>query len=73
MAEIGARWWGLRWIGMIGLSFVLASVFASAEQNLILMASSRDEFMETESDYFMDLLHFLWRPGGSNYHHVWPV
>ncbi|KAJ8640532.1 hypothetical protein MRB53_017226 [Persea americana] len=72
MAEIGARWWGLRWIRMIGLSFVLASVFASAEQNLILMASSRDEFMGTESDCFMDLLHFLWRPGESNYHHVWP-
>lgn len=73
MAEIGERWRGFRWIGMIGLSFILAFVFAFEEQNPMHKASSRDEFEEIKSNYLVDLLHFLWRPGESNYKPIWPV
>ncbi|XP_077219685.1 sulfite exporter TauE/SafE family protein 3-like [Tasmannia lanceolata] len=73
MAEIGAKWRGLRSIGMIGFSFLLASMFVSAERNLMRDGSKNDKIQEPQSDYVMEFVNFLWQPNLSSYQHVWPA
>ncbi|XP_058113870.1 sulfite exporter TauE/SafE family protein 3-like [Magnolia sinica] len=72
MAEMGAKWDRLRSVAMIGLSFLLASMLASAERNIVRDASRSDRSKETDLNNFTKFVHFLWRPDQSSYQHVWP-
>ncbi|XP_058074343.1 sulfite exporter TauE/SafE family protein 3-like [Magnolia sinica] len=73
MAEMGAKWRGLRSVAAIGFSFLLASVLVSAERNLKGMASTNEKIEDAESDYLLRFINFLWQPNGSSYQHVWPA
>ncbi|XP_042513645.1 sulfite exporter TauE/SafE family protein 3-like [Macadamia integrifolia] len=73
MAVSGAKWQLLRSLAMIAVSFLLASVFVSADRSLKLQSSRyRGTEEVVESDYLMKLLNFLWRSDESSYEHVWP-
>ncbi|XP_010249715.1 PREDICTED: uncharacterized protein LOC104592187 [Nelumbo nucifera] len=72
MAEAGAKWQGLRSVAMVALSFLLASVFASAERSLKHGASGNNGTRDGESDYLLKIINFLWQSGESGYQHVWP-
>ncbi|XP_042499496.1 sulfite exporter TauE/SafE family protein 3-like [Macadamia integrifolia] len=72
MAEIGARWQWLRPLAMVALSFLLASVFVSADRSIKLEASSYRGTEEVLSDYLTKVVNFLWQSDDSGYGHVWP-
>lgn len=73
MAQIEAKWRGLRSFAMICFSFLLASMFASAERNLMRVTSTKDEVEDSELDYLLKFVHFIWQPEQSSYQHVWPA
>ncbi|KAM7459393.1 hypothetical protein LguiA_036387 [Lonicera macranthoides] len=73
MGEIGAKWRFLRSMLMILWSFVLASMFASAERSLRHEAASiHSNSHDSESNYLFKVANFLWQSSESGYHHVWP-
>ncbi|XP_068648358.1 sulfite exporter TauE/SafE family protein 3-like [Aristolochia californica] len=72
MARFGATWHGLRSVAMVAVSFLLAFMLASAERNLMREPSQSSEVEDTNSDYLLKVINFLWQPDGSSYHHVWP-
>ncbi|KAF8400795.1 hypothetical protein HHK36_014097 [Tetracentron sinense] len=72
MAEIGVIWQSMRLMAMIALSFLLASVFVSAERRLKQDHSRYNETKEVESDYLLKVVKFLWQSGQLGYQHVWP-
>ncbi|XP_050265328.1 sulfite exporter TauE/SafE family protein 3-like isoform X2 [Quercus robur] len=74
MAEFGAKWrWGLRWVWMVMLYYLIVLVVVSAQRELRLEALS---FNGTEgvpeSNYLLKAVNFLWQANKSGYHHVWP-
>ncbi|KAM7490364.1 hypothetical protein LguiA_033285 [Lonicera macranthoides] len=75
------KWKILRSMSMILLSFLLASMFATADRrSLKLEASSFSssssirgvEDEKSESNYFLKIASFLWQSDLSAYQHVWP-
>uniref|UniRef100_A0A5B7A4J5 Sulfite exporter TauE/SafE family protein 3-like n=1 Tax=Davidia involucrata TaxID=16924 RepID=A0A5B7A4J5_DAVIN len=72
MAGTGAKWRILRSISMILWSYLLASMFVSAERSLKHEGSSYDSAETSGSDYLTKLANFLWQPNLSAYEHVWP-
>ncbi|KAL7159376.1 hypothetical protein ABFS83_01G023200 [Erythranthe nasuta] len=55
-------------------SFLLASIFVSAERSLKKEYSSRIaiETHDSDSDILTSVVNFLWQGNNSGYHHVWP-
>ncbi|KAL7616703.1 hypothetical protein Lser_V15G01871 [Lactuca serriola] len=79
MTEIGAHKWRLMsFVTMMLMNFVFASMFASAERNVMTedvsaVASYGDgDNDESKMEYFMKLTNYLFETDGSGYHHVWP-
>ncbi|CAH1442153.1 unnamed protein product [Lactuca virosa] len=79
MTEIGAHKWRLMsFMTMMLMSFVFASMFASAERNVMTedvsaVASYGDgDNDESKMEYFMKLTNYLFETDGSGYHHFWP-
>ncbi|KAA8521791.1 hypothetical protein F0562_012464 [Nyssa sinensis] len=72
MAETGAKWKILRSITMISWSFLLASIFVSAERSLKREESNYIASDTSGSDYVAKLANFLWQSNQSGYVHVWP-
>ena len=74
MAGIGSKWWGLRRVALILVTFVgVASVLVSAERTLKQESSSHDGSREVEPGLMTKIVNFLWDPNLSAYEHVWPV
>ncbi|CAK9141207.1 unnamed protein product [Ilex paraguariensis] len=73
MAGIGAKGRILRTIATIAWSFLLTSIFVSAERSLKQEISTTPlEADESESNYFVQFTNFLWQSNQSGYQHVWP-
>lgn len=74
MTETGAYRWRMT---VTLMSFVLASMFVSAERNVmsddVTVVAGYGDVEETETVYFVKLVKSLFRTDGSGYHHVWPV
>lgn len=75
MAEIGRKWQSLslRSVAMLGFGFVLASVLASVERSLMMPETPKNDGDDSESDFLLKVVNFLWQPKLSTYEHVWPV
>lgn len=56
-------------------SFLLASIFVSAERSLKQESLSRNATGTStrDSDLLSSFVNFLWQADKSGYHHVWPV
>ncbi|KAJ9559180.1 hypothetical protein OSB04_013794 [Centaurea solstitialis] len=77
MTEIGANKWRIiRFVMMMLMNCVLASMFASAERSVTMieedMASVVGYGDESKTAYFWKLANSLFQTDGSGYHHVWP-
>ncbi|RVW25814.1 Sulfite exporter TauE/SafE family protein 3 [Vitis vinifera] len=73
MAGIGSKWWGLRRVALILVTFLgVASVLVSAERTLKQESSSHDGSREVEPGLMTKIVNFLWDPNLSAYEHVWP-
>lgn len=72
MAEFGAKWQVLRSMLMIFCSFLLATVFVSAERILKQDASRSNATELTESNYLLKVANFLWQSDQLGYQHIWP-
>lgn len=57
---------------MIAWSFLLASMFASADRNQKQEVSRFTGTEEAEPNFILKALNLLWQPGQMGYHHVWP-
>ncbi|KAK4419999.1 Sulfite exporter TauE/SafE family protein 3 [Sesamum alatum] len=53
-------------------SFLLASIFVSAERSLKQESSSRNATYDSDSDFLSTFVNFLWQGNKSGYQHVWP-
>ncbi|GFP80275.1 hypothetical protein PHJA_000170900 [Phtheirospermum japonicum] len=57
-------------------SFLLASIFVSAERSLKHESTSRNataiSTYDSDSDLFSSFVNFIWQANESGYHHVWP-
>lgn len=76
MAGIGGKWGVvLRPVLTVVWSFLLASIFVSAERSLKTENSASAHGATGHSDLttFSKLLNFLWQADESGYQHVWPV
>lgn len=76
MARIGGKWVViLRPVVSVVWSFLLASIFVSAERSLRTenSASTHNATVDSGSDNFSKLLNLLWQADESGYNHVWPV
>lgn len=76
MARIGGKWGVvLRPVLTVVWSFLLASIFVSAERSLKTENSASAHGATGHSDLttFSKLLNFLWQADESGYEHVWPV
>ncbi|KAL6985403.1 hypothetical protein U1Q18_018778 [Sarracenia purpurea var. burkii] len=72
MAEIGVKWRVLRSISTISWSFLLASMLVSAERSMKQQASISTPGEAPGSDYFSQLVNFVWQSNRLGYEHVWP-
>ncbi|KVH99877.1 hypothetical protein Ccrd_021881 [Cynara cardunculus var. scolymus] len=79
MTEIGAHKWRImRFVMMMLLNFVLASMFASAERSAMIEDETSvagygyGDGDESKTGYLMKLVNSLFQTDGSGYHHVWP-
>ncbi|XP_021894891.1 sulfite exporter TauE/SafE family protein 3 [Carica papaya] len=73
MAEFGSKWRVFRSLSMITLNFALALVFVSAERSLKSQTlGSASDMEETQSNFLLKAINFLWQPDKSGYQHVWP-
>ncbi|KAK9273881.1 hypothetical protein L1049_018693 [Liquidambar formosana] len=72
MAEFGAKWQVMRSMSMILFSFLLASLFVSAERSLKQEVSRSNATEQAGSHYLLKVVNFLWQPDQSGYQHVWP-
>ncbi|CAA3028523.1 sulfite exporter family 3-like [Olea europaea subsp. europaea] len=70
MAWNQERWRAFRPLFTIIWSFLLASIFVSAERSLKTEPSSNDS--TSDSQLFKALTNFLWQANESGYQHVWP-
>lgn len=76
MAGIGGKWGIiLKPVLPVVWSFLLASIFVSAERSLRNEnpASTQNETGNSGSPLLFRTLNFLWQPSESGYHHLWPV
>ncbi|ERM98586.1 hypothetical protein AMTRI_Chr05g66480 [Amborella trichopoda] len=69
MAQTENIWRRSRDFAVILFGFLLASVFVSAERNLVLRSPEKEEM---HGNFALKLVNFLWQPNQSNYEHVWP-
>ncbi|KAL0330319.1 UNVERIFIED_CONTAM: Sulfite exporter TauE/SafE family protein 3 [Sesamum radiatum] len=53
-------------------SFLLASIFVSAERSLKQESLSRNATRDSDSDLLSTFVNFIWQANKSGYHHVWP-
>ncbi|KAL2236993.1 sulfite exporter TauE/SafE family protein 3 [Sesamum indicum] len=53
-------------------SFLLASIFVSAERSLKQESLSRSAAHDSDSDFLSTFVNFIWQANKSGYHHVWP-
>lgn len=53
-------------------SFVLASIFVSAERSLKRESMSRNATRDSDSDLLTAVMNFLWQEDEAGYQHVWP-
>lgn len=72
MAEFGSKWRILRSISVISFTFLLASMFVSAERSLKNEVPSTNITNQSDSNYLQKVVNFLWQSNGSGYQHVWP-
>ncbi|GLT25431.1 hypothetical protein SLA2020_005600 [Shorea laevis] len=73
MARFGAKWRGLRSVGMNLFSFALAFALVSAERRLKREAESGSNGAdEYGTNYILKAVNFLWQSDRSGYQHVWP-
>lgn len=54
-------------------SFMLASIFVSAERSLKRESMSRNATRDSDSDLLTAVVNFLWQEDEAGYQHVWPV
>ena len=77
MAEFVDRWrWGLGSIALIILMFNLLSASGSVSAERVLKLGASSWYHRTEApqgNFLIKAVNFLWQPGESGYHHVWPV
>ncbi|XXG47973.1 hypothetical protein AAC387_Pa02g2529 [Persea americana] len=79
MAGTGRKWQSLslslslRPVAMLGFGLVLASVLASAERSLMMPETPENDGGDSESDFLLKVVNFLWQPKLSTYEHVWPA
>lgn len=63
----------MRFVMMMLMNFVLASMFASAERSVMVEdVASVGDGDESKTGYFVKLANSLFQTNGSGYHHVWP-
>ncbi|KAF5208310.1 Sulfite exporter TauE/SafE family protein [Thalictrum thalictroides] len=74
MAELGAKWQGIKAVANVGFLFLLAAVFVSAERSLKLEDSTRHNttIKKDEQSFVLTVVNFLWQSDQSGYKHVWP-
>ncbi|KAF9662209.1 hypothetical protein SADUNF_Sadunf18G0029500 [Salix dunnii] len=72
MAVLGAKFLSLRPAAILFFTFMLASVFISAERSINHEASRLSEAEELEPNYLVKIISFLWQSDESGYQHVWP-
>ncbi|XWS17737.1 hypothetical protein CRYUN_Cryun33cG0093000 [Craigia yunnanensis] len=70
MAQFGVKRSVLRLIMLNFLNFALAFMLVSAERSLKHGESAKES--ETNNNYFLKAINFLWQSNESGYHHVWP-
>ncbi|RWR79800.1 sulfite exporter TauE/SafE family protein 3-like protein isoform X2 [Cinnamomum micranthum f. kanehirae] len=76
MAEIGRKWQNLslslslRSVAMLDFGFVLASVLASTERSLMMPETPKNDGDDSESDFLLKVVNFLWQPKLSTYEHA---
>lgn len=70
----GPQWRILRSISMIALSFLVASMVASAERKSLKTTQNSTNMapMSPLEDPIKRIFHFLWQSDETGYHHVWP-
>ncbi|KAK9058859.1 hypothetical protein SSX86_023703 [Deinandra increscens subsp. villosa] len=77
MTEIGARRWSvLRFLSVMLMNFVVASMFASAERSVMIedvaTVAGYENGDGSETVNFVKLVKNLFQTDGSGYHHIWP-
>ncbi|KAK8581978.1 hypothetical protein V6N12_072178 [Hibiscus sabdariffa] len=70
MVQFGVKRSVLRSVMLNFLNFGIAFMLVSAERSL---KYGESEEAETNDNYFLKAIDFLWRSDESDYHHVWPV
>ncbi|XWS26312.1 hypothetical protein CRYUN_Cryun26dG0021300 [Craigia yunnanensis] len=70
MAQFGVKRSVLKSIMLNFLNFALAFMLVSAERSLKHGESAKES--ETNNNYFLKAINFLWQSKQSGYHHVWP-
>ncbi|KAK8496147.1 hypothetical protein V6N12_046712 [Hibiscus sabdariffa] len=70
MAQFGVKRSVLRSILLNFLNFGIAFMLVSAERSLKHGETTKES--ETNNNYFLKAINFLWKSDESGYHHVWP-
>lgn len=73
MAQFGVKRSVLRSIMLNFLNFALAFMLVSAERSFKYGEPEPAKESETNSNYFLKAISFLWQSNQSGYQHVWPV
>ncbi|KAK8980250.1 hypothetical protein V6N11_061464 [Hibiscus sabdariffa] len=70
MAQFGVKRSVLRSVLLNFLNFGIAFMLVSAERSLKHGETTKES--ETNNNYFLKAINFLWKSDESGYHHVWP-